>query len=215
MQGSLADGRPWPGTLLASWVLLMACTAPAAPAPNRTFYDWSLGDRRVAEFETPHPSLDWPKDEADPDFIGVDVLRGAVRFSRPREWLLRNASNEPGAAYVHYVSPSAYSFVLYQRPDAPTAPWSELCASYEAEVKAAGGKLVGRGIPIATSRGQGRAYSIETTVKTLAGPLLSRSREVLLRGDQRLVLLQIVREEEDLSSDSSELLRAVGTLEVH
>ena len=214
MQGSLANGRPriW---LLLPWALLFACAPATTPPTNRTFYDWSLGDRRVAEFEAPHPSLDWPKGETDPDFLGVDVLRGAVRFSRPREWLMRNASLEPGAAYVHYVSPSAYSFLLYQRPDAPTAPWSELLASYEAEVKAAGGKIVGRGIPIATSRGQGRAYSIETTVKTSAGPLLSRSREVLLRGSQRLVLLQIVREEGDLASESPELLRAVGTLEIH
>jgi hypothetical protein len=116
---------------------------------------------------------------------------------------------------VQYVSPNAYSFVIYQRPYEPGQPWSELCSSYEAEVKAAGSRIVGKGIPMATSRGQGRAYSIETTLKTSAGPLLSRSREMLVRGERRAVLVQVVHQEESLADDDLELLRAIGTLEVH
>jgi hypothetical protein len=213
MLRSLAAGWPRPRGLCLA--LGLACASPAPAAPNRTFYDWSLGDRRAREFETPRKALDWPKDQADPDFIGVDVLRGAVRFSRPKTWLMRNASNEPSAAYVQYVSPNAYSFVIYQRPYSPGQPWSELCSSYEAEVKATGSRILGKGIPIATSRGQGRAYSIETTLKTSTGPLLSRSREMLLRGGRRAVLVQVVHQEESLADDDLELLRAIGTLEVH
>lgn len=195
--------------------LALGCAGTPQPSNNRTFYDWSLGDRAANDFEQALRALDWPPQQSKPDFVGVEVLQGAVRFSRPRGWLMRNASNRPEAAYVHYVSPNAYSFVIYQRPYIPGQPWSELCASYEAEVAAAGSKLVGRRIPIATSRGQGRAYSIETTLESSSGPIVSRSREMLLRGQRRAVLVQIVHREGDLAEDDLELLRAVGTLEVH
>lgn len=201
--------------LRGALALALGCSSAQQPSNNRTFYDWSLGDRAASEFERPSEELDWPPRQRDPDFVGVEVLQGAVRFSRPSSWLMRNASNRPEAAYVHYVSPNAYSFVIYQRPYAPGQPWSELCASYEAEVAAAGSKVVGQDIVVATSRGQGRAYSIETTFKSSAGPVVSRSRELLLRGQQRAVLVQIVHQEGDLAEDGLELLRAVGTLEIH
>jgi hypothetical protein len=193
----------------------VGCAGNPSATDNRTFYDWSLGDRAATEFERPLPALDWPPQQKEPDFIGVEVLQGAVRFSRPSSWLMRNASSRPDAAYVHYVSPNAYSFVIYQRPYAPGQPWAELSASYEAELRAAGSKVVGRDIPVATSRGQGRAFSIETTFKSNAGPISSRSREMLLRGERRLVLVQVVHQEHDLAEDDLELLRAIGTLEVH
>lgn len=209
------------GPLLSRLAIALTCTSclvncgsAAAPPPNRTFYDWSLGDRRIEDFEIRRAALDWPRDQTDPEFLGVEVLGGAVRFSRPREWLIRNASREPGAAYVQYISPSAYAFTLYQRPDPPSG-WTELLQRYEAEVKAGGGRILGRGIPMATSRGQGRAFTIETTVKTSAGPIVSLSREILVRGAERLVLLQVVHQRDDLAVDNPELLRAVGSLEVH
>jgi hypothetical protein len=201
--------------LLGGLVLVLGCGSAPQPTSNRTFYDWSLGDRAATHFEQPRTALDWPRNQSAPDFVGVEVLQGAVRFSRPSSWLLRNASNRPQAAYVHYVSPNAYSFAIYQRPYAPGQSWSELCSSYEAELKADGSKIVGRHIPVATSRGQGRAYSIETTFKSSAGPIVSRSREILLRGQRRAVLVQIVHQEQDLAEDDLELLRTIGTLEVH
>lgn len=201
--------------LRAALVLGLGCAGAQQPSNNRTFYDWSLGDRAASEFERSLAGLNWPPQQREPDFVGVEVLQGAVHFSRPSSWLMRNASNRPEAAYVHYVSPNAYSFVIYQRPYTPGQSWSELCASYEAELAAAGSKVLGRDIAVATSRGQGRAYSIETTFKSNAGPVVSRSRELLLRGQRRAVLVQIVHQEGDLAEDGLELLRAVGTLEVH
>lgn len=195
--------------------LALGCASAQPASNNRTFYDWSLGDRAASEFEQPLAALDWPPQQSEPSFVGVEVLQGAVHFSRPSTWLMRNASNRPDAAFVHYVSPNAYSFVIYQRPYAPGQSWSELCTSYEAELTAAGSKVVGRAVPLATSRGQGRAYSIETTVESSAGPVVSRSRELLLRGQRRAVLVQIVHQEASLAEDALELLRAVGTLEVH
>lgn len=212
MLGSRTIGRcSW----LHAGLLALGCASTQQASNNRTFYDWSLGDRAASDFEQPRKALDWPPQQSEPDFVGVEVLQGAVRFSRPSSWLMRNASNRPEAAYVHYVSPNAYSFVIYQRPYAPGQPWSELCASYEAELAAAGSKVVGQDIVLATSRGQGRAYSIETSIKSSAGPIVSRSREMLLRGQRRAVLVQIVHQEGDLAEDALELLRAIGTMEVH
>ncbi|MEY4548203.1 MAG: hypothetical protein RL685_4398 [Pseudomonadota bacterium] len=212
MLGSRNRGRGW---LHCGLTLVLGCASAQPPASNRTFYDWSLGDRAASDFEQPRQTLDWPANQSAPDFVGVEVLQGAVRFSRPKNWLMRNASNQPEAAYVHYVSPNAYSFVIYQRPFAAGQSWPALCASYEAELQAAGGKVVGHDIPIATSRGQGRAYSIDTTFKSSSGPLISHSREMLLRGQRRAVLVQIVHQEQDLAEDDLELLRAIGTLEVN
>lgn len=194
---------------------LAACGTQRQPPANRTFYDWSLGDSALFAFELPNPRLDWPRDQANADFVGVEVLRGAVRFSRPRDWLVRDASNEPGAAYVHYVSPKAYSFAIYERHARGGEVWADLLPRYEAEIKAAGGSVVGRRVPMATSMGQGRAYSIETKVPSSGGAFVSHSREMLVRGEQRLILIQVVQQEETLASVDHELLRAIGTLEVH
>ncbi len=195
--------------------LALACGSDAAGQRNRTFYDWSLGDGAVAAFERPEPRLNWPSDQVEPDFIGVEVLRGAVRFSHPRNWIIRDASNEPGAAFVHYVSPRAYAFALYERHAEEHDDWSEILARYEAEVKKAGARIVGQDVPMATTRGQGRAYSLQTDVEAPGGALTSHSREMLIRGDLRLVLVQIVHHGEIPRRDEAELLRAVGTLEVH
>jgi hypothetical protein len=159
--------------------------------------------------------LNWPTNDVEPEFRGVEILQGAVRFSRPHGWLVLDASNEPGAAYVHYVSPNAYSFAVYERHAQPSDSWADLLSRYESGVQASGAQVLGRRVPMATSVGQGRAYSIETQVDAPEKTILSRSREMLVRGERRLILIQIVHQEENLAAIDHELLRAVGTLEVH
>ncbi len=210
MPQGVADWVKGPTRLAAVAVFAACAGGPAAPT-NRTFYARSVDRSDTVAFETPYPRLNWPTD-AEPEFMGVEILQGAVRFSRPRRWLVRAASNEPGAAYVNYVSPHAYSFAVYERHAQPSDSWADILARYESGVEAAGARVLGRRIPIATSVGQGRAYSIQTPVDP---PEESRSREMLVRGEQRLVLIQVVHQEENLAAFDHELLRAVGTLEVH
>ena len=69
-------------------------------------------------------------------------------------------------------------------------------------------------VTVATWRGQGSAYSIERKVEAAKRPLISRSREIVLRGEHRIVIVQIVHDGEDLSAIDAELARVVGTLEV-
>jgi hypothetical protein len=137
------------------------------------------------------------------------VLRGGVRFSRPSNWTIRDASIDPGRAYIQYVSPNAYSFALYERSDAPSDLWRDVQSRYESDVAAAGAKDVGRRVPVATVANQGRAYTIER--KT---PLPSRSREYLLRSEHRIVLVQVVSQDSSLSRMSGELLDVLNHLEV-
>jgi hypothetical protein len=178
---------------------------------NRTFYDWSLGDGSQA-FERPYPRLDWPEKTPSSRFIGVSVLQDQVYFSRPRNWRVRNASNRPGEPYIHYVSPNAYSFAIYQRRDPPADPWKVILDRYTADVESVGAKIAGRLVPMATSNGQGRAFTIERQVEAAKRPLESRSREIVLKSGKLVVLVQIVHQEQNLEAVDDELLRAVATI---
>jgi hypothetical protein len=178
---------------------------------NRTFYDWSLGDGSQA-FERPYPRLNWPERTESPRFIGVSVLQGQVYFSRPRNWRVRNASNRPGEPYIHYVSPNAYSFAIYQRRDPPADTWKDIIDRYTADVESVGAKIVGRLVPMATSNGQGRAFTVERSVEAAKRPLESHSREIVLRSGKMVTLVQIVHQENNLEAVDDELLRAVATI---
>jgi hypothetical protein len=189
--------------------------APDTAARNRTFYDWTVGTgATAAQFEQRYPPLDFAEKQPNPEYIGVAIVRGGVRLSRPKEWMIREASNEPARAYIQYTSPRAYSFGIYERPDSPSDVWRDILTRYEDDVASVGAKAVGRRIPVATWRGQGRAYSIERKVEAAKRPLISRSREIVVRGDHRVVIVQIVHDGEDLSAIDAELARVVGTLEV-
>jgi hypothetical protein len=196
-------------------VLMVGCGgAPETAAKNRTFYDWSAATSSSAagQYEQRYPRLDFSG--GDGAYLGVTVVRGGVRLSRPKGWALREASNEAGRAFIQYISPSAYSFAIYERPDAPTDLWRDVLSRYEDDVTSVGAKIVGKRIPVATWRGQGRAYTVERSVEAVKKPYISRSREILLRGEHRIVLVQVVQQMEDLSSIDQELLRVVGSLEV-
>jgi hypothetical protein len=206
--------RRWRSTCSTLLALnLAACGGANRAAKNRTFYDWSLGEGSGA-FERQYPRLDWPLNSADSAFLGVSVLDDGVRFSRPRNWRIRSASRRPLEPFIHYVSPHAYSFAIYQRRDPVSDGWQDILGRYEADVAAVGAKIVGRGVPVATFWGQGRAYTIQRDVEAAKGPLQSHSREMILRSKQRVVLVQIVYQEQNLAAVDRELLRALETMEV-
>jgi hypothetical protein len=194
-----------------------ACGGAGEPPARRTVFDPTaanvapvdVSSGTVSELEKPYPPLDRAETPGGSPWIGVTVLRGGVRLSRPSHWTIRDAGVDPGHAYVQYVSPNAYSFAIYERSDAPADLWRDVEQRYEDDVAAAGAKVVGKRIPVATSTNQGRAYTIER--KT---PLASRSREVLVRSDHRVVLVQIVSQDPDLSRVSAEVLEVMSHLEV-
>jgi len=205
--------------LLVGGVGITGCGgAPDTATKNRTFYDWSTAaggsGASSGQFEQRYPKLDLAEKEPNPEFIGVTIVQGGVHLSRPKNWMIREASNDPGRAYIQYISPKAYSFAIYERPDAPTELWKDVLNRYEEDVSSVGAKVVGKRVPVATAIGQGRAYTIERTVDAAKRPFVSHSREVVLRGDHRIVIVQIVQQAENLSAVEDELLRVIGTLEV-
>jgi hypothetical protein len=212
--GRLAEalGIAW----LASAVACGGGAAAAAAPPGTVFDPGAVANAPVdvatnANVERPYPPLDEPS--ATGGWIGVSVLGGGVRFSRPARWRLRDASVEAGQSFVRYLSPDAYSFAIYERTDSPGKPWKDILEHYEADVAANGAKALGGRIPIATATNQGRAYTIDRKIES-KDPVLSRSREILVRGAHRVVLVQIVTSEESLArlSDLLEIIRRIEVL---
>jgi hypothetical protein len=194
---------------LSAWGCGGAASSDATK--NRTFYDWSMGDGSKA-FERSYPPLNWPVNTQNPRFVGVSILQDRVYFSRPSNWRIRNASNRPGEPYIHYVSPNAYSFAIYQRRDPPGDSWKEIIDRYTADVEAKGATITGRLIPMATANGQGRAFTVERQVEAAKRPFESKSREIVLRSGKIVALVQIVHQEQNLEAVDDELLRAVATI---
>ena len=165
---------------------------------------------KLSQFEQPYPPLDKP-----PDYIGVQVFGGAVRLSRPKNWVIRSASNVPEKRYIEYVSPDQYVVAIYERLESPWDPWRVVMHRYEQDVERSGGVLLSKGVPMATWNAQGRAYLVERPVTAPKSPLEAHSREYLLRSDERIVLLQVVHPGKSVQPISAELLRPLSTMQVY
>jgi hypothetical protein len=180
---------------------------------NRVFYAFdSASPELAAQFETPYPPLDLKT--AAPEYKGVAVLEGKVRVSRPVDWVLRSASNEPGKHFVSYVSPHEYLFAIYEWPDRPEAPWRDVMHRFEESLKASHAEIVEKPVPMATWNAQGRAYVVRRKVPASKTPYVNTSYEFLARGENRIVLVQIVHQGDSIEPESPELLRVVETLEL-
>jgi hypothetical protein len=196
---------------------LGGCGGPSEVASkNRTFYDWTVatGEQGSKAFEERYPPLDLAQQGESPEYVGVTVLRRGIHLSKPKNWLLRDASNQEGQAYIGYVSPNAYSFAVYERPEYVLDPWRDMLQRYEDDAQALGAKVTGKRVPVAVGIGQGRAYTVERSVEAAKKPLTSHAREYLVRGNSRVVVVQVVYEGDDISQVNPELLRVIDTLEV-
>ncbi len=201
----------------AGW-LLAGCGGgvPAIAESNRVFYAYDSASAELQDqFEQPYPPLHKKKALAEElDYQGVTVLNGRVHLSRPTDWVLRSATNEPGRRFISYISPRQCVFAVYEWPDRPDAPWREILGRYEDQVKTSHAEIVERRAPMASWNGQGRAYVVRRKVPAAKVPYQTMSLEVLLRAENRVVLVQIVHQGESLALESDELMRVVQTLEL-
>lgn len=185
----------------------------AVAEQNRTFYAFDTASREMIElFEQAYPPLDRKLEAPHPEYRGVSVLNGHVHLSRPTDWLLRKASNEPGRRYVQYVSPKEYVFAVYEWPDHGDAPWREVLARYEESAKASKAELVEQRFPMATWNTQARAYVVRRRVAAAKQPFVNTSLELLARSDRRIMLVQIVHQGETVTPLADDLLRVIETL---
>ncbi len=200
---------------------LGASGCSSGPAPiayeNRVFYNYGFGGgpADAAAFEKPYPPLDLAEKAPNPEYIGVCVVGGYVCISRPRNWVIRAANNQPGSRFIEYVSPNEYIFAIYERRDPPDELWRDVLDRYEEDAKKAGAELLGSRIPVATWNAQGRAYVVKRPVAAAKQPFINMSRELLLRNESRVVLIQIVHQGSSIAPVSDELYRTVQTLRVY
>jgi len=181
---------------------------------NRTFYAQDTASKVLVDlFEKAYPPLDAkPAQPEAVEYRGVSVLAGHVHVSRPTEWVLRKASNEPGRRFVQYVSPKEYVFAVYEWPDHPDAPWREVLARYEESAKTSKAELIEQRVPMATWNAQARAYVVRRRVLSAKTPWINTSLELLARSDHRIVLVQVVHQSESLADLTGELRRVIDTL---
>jgi hypothetical protein len=200
----------------------LATGCSSGPVPEalqyKVFYQYdSTNAARVSKaLESPYPSLDKTDGAAPlPQYMGVSVLNDAVRFSRPKEWVIRSGSVRDEHRYIEYVSPHEYMVSVYELVESPLDPWIDIMGRYEDTSKNAGAVFVGQRIPVATWNAQGRAYTVRRAVAAAKAPLVNFANEYLLRSDNRIVLLQIVHHSENLAPMDDELRRVVETFTVN
>lgn len=186
----------------------------AVAEKNRTFYAYDTASKDLVDlFEQAYPPLDQKAEKAEAvEYRGVSVLAGHVHVSRPTEWVLRKAGNEPGRRFVQYVSPKEYVFAVYEWPDHPDAPWREVLGRYEDAAKASRAELLEQRFPMATWNAQARAYVVRRRIVSAKAPWVNTSLELLARNDNRIVLVQIVHQTDSLSDLTGELRRVIDTL---
>jgi len=167
--------------------------SPTAPEIDEVFYLHGGGviDKNRS-WEVYFPKLDRDKTVTLPRYVGVGVLDGDVRFSRPVDWTIRDADYTDEKRFIQYQSPRQFTFSIYERVDPDREPWSEVLKRYEQETISQGGQMLSNRQPIGTANSQGRAYLMKTVVRAKPKPYDAYSTEILVRSDQRVLLVQIV-----------------------
>lgn len=211
--------RRLPLVLVAVFSGSAGCASGPAPVAyeNRTFYEYGYGAGvDPASFEKPYPKLDLAAREKEklPDYMGVSILGGGVRISRPKNWVIRTASNAADQRYIQYISRNQYLVAVWERPDFTSDLWRDVLDRYKKSIKDAGAEIIGGPIPMATGNAQGRAYLVKHPVPAAKGPLVNGVREYVIRGSNKIILVQIVHPDGELPNLSDELLRVITTLEV-
>lgn len=209
--------RPACWLAIASTALLAGC-AHGATDPiayqNKVFYHYYDADADPSLFETRYPPLDLAAQGENPDYLGYTLVGGTIHISRPKNWVLRTASNKPEERFVEYISPNQYVFTIYERLDSPEDLWREVMGRYEQTTKDQGAELIGMRVPVATWNAQGRAYLVRRLIPGNKQPFRNMSREYLLRNEHRVVLVQVVFPSPTLAPVNEELMRVFETLEL-
>jgi hypothetical protein len=185
--------------------------SPTAPAQDQTFYlhGSSVVDK-TSSFETYFKPLDATSTERTPRIVGVGVLSGDVRLGRPIDWYIRSADNSPQHRFISYQSPRQFLFSIFERIDSPEETWTDVERRYEADVATEGSTILAGRMPVATANTQGRAYIVKTKVP--ARPeYQGYAHEVLIRGEHRLMLVQIIHGEnaEPIEDEVNAVLKSI------
>jgi hypothetical protein len=200
---------------LPSLVLLACGGAPTAPKEDEVFYLQGGGviDKNRS-YEVYFPKMDRDKTLTVPRLVGVGVLDGDVRLSRPIDWSVRDANYAAEKRFISYQSPRQFLFSILERVDPPTDTWAEVEKRYETETRDLLGKFLASRHPIGTANAQGRSYVVRSTVKAKPENLNSYATEILVRSDERVLLVQVVHRG-DIETIADEVNAAVASMVVY
>lgn len=165
--------------------------SPTAPQIDQVFYLHGGGviDKNFS-WEIYFPPLNRVETPRLPRFVGVGVLYGEVRLSRPFDWLVRSADYTPQQRFISYQSPRQFVFTIHERPDFVELPWPDVALRFEDEVRARGSSFVAARMPFAVANAQARGYLVETKVKSRPD-FRGLAHEYLVRSGQRVLLVQV------------------------
>lgn len=169
--------------------------SPTAPQRDDVFYLHGAGtiDKNYS-YETYFKPLDRAADARHQRVVGVGVLNGDIRLGRPIDWNIRGANYAPQQRFISYQSPRQFLFSIYERVDPTEDTWTEVLRRYEADLEEQGAQVLAGRMPVATANTQGRAYLIKTKVPSKPD-YLNYAHEIIIRGDRRLILIQIIHGE--------------------
>jgi hypothetical protein len=188
--------------------------SPTAPKYEEVFYMHGGGliDKN-ASYETYFEKLNIDATAQAPKFVGVGVLEGDVRLSRPIDWYVRGADYTPEQRFISYQSPRQFLFSIYERIDHPEDSWADVLRRFEGDLKDQGATILAGRVPVASANAQGRSYLLKTMVAARP-PYQSFSHEILLRSGRRMLLIQVVHGE-NTDTISDEITSALKSILVY
>jgi hypothetical protein len=195
---------------------MLGCGGSAsAPQEDQVFYLHARGaiDRRFS-WERYFPPLDREETTRIPRRVGVSIFEGDVRLSRPVDWHLSTADYSPEARLISYQSPRQFVFNIYERIDPPEETWEQVLRRYEEDIEAKGSQILAGRIPVATANAQGRSYLIKTNLEAKPVPFGTMAHEVVIRSNNRIMLVQIVHGE-NIETSIDEMTAALRSILVY
>lgn len=194
--GALGRRAPTLAAVFAGALAGVGCGgSPNAPKFEEVFYLHGGGQiDKNASYETYFDKLNIDATAQLSRFVGVGVLAGDVRLSRPIDWYVRSADYTAEQRFISYQSPRQFLFSIYERIDHPEDSWADVLRRYEGDLRDQGAQILSGRVPVASANAQGRSYLLKTTVAAKP-PYQSFSHEVLLRSGRRLLLVQVVHAE--------------------
>ncbi|AUX44729.1 hypothetical protein SOCE26_061960 [Sorangium cellulosum] len=201
---------------VAALALLAGCGgSPTAPRQDEVFYLHGASGMlsKDTSFEVYFPPLDAPPTDRVPRRIGVGLMNGDVRISRPIDWNVGGADNAPEHRYITYQSPRQFLFSIYERIDSPEDPWPDVLKRYEADLEEQGAQILSGRAPVATANTQGRSYLVKAKIPSK--PVSDAfAHEILVRSPHRVLLVQIVHNE-NVDASADEITAALQSLTVY
>ncbi|WP_233562694.1 hypothetical protein [Sorangium cellulosum] len=201
---------------VAAIALLAGCGgSPSAPRQDDVFYLHGAAGllSKDSSFEVYFPPLDAPATERVPRRIGVGLMNGDVRMSRPMDWNVGGADYTPERRFITYQSPRQFLFSIYERIDSPEDPWPDVLKRYEADLEEQGAEILSGRAPVATANTQGRSYVVKAKIPSK--PVSEAfAHEILIRSPRRILLVQIVHHQ-NIDANADEITAALQSLTVY